>query len=153
MLGRGAGNTIVRSACVLLAILFAPAALALDYRSVGSEPAILYDAPTLRGQRLYVAPRGMPLEVVVGQGDWQRVRDAAGDLAWIEKKALVDKRTVVTTTVATVRHAAAQTAVAAFQVQKGVLLELVEPPAAGWVRVRHADGSAGYVAASEVWGD
>lgn len=129
------------------------AGAAFDYRSVGSEPAIFYDAPTQRGQKLFVAPRGMPVEVIVAQGEWLRVRDAAGDLAWVEKKALADRRTVVTTAVATVRTAASATAVVAFQVQKGVLLDLVEPASGGWVRVRHADGSGGWVSAAEVWGE
>ena len=131
----------------------APSALALEFRSVGGEPAILYDAPTARGQKLYVAPRGMPVEVVVGQGDWLRVRDATGDLAWVEKKALTERRTVVATTVATVRGSADSGGAALFQVPKGVLLELVEPAARSWVRVRHADGTTGYVSAGEVWGE
>ena len=145
-----------RAAALLLALacgLGVSAAFGLEYRSIGSEPAIFYDAPTLRGQKVFVAPRGMPLEVVLAQGDWLRVRDAAGDLAWVEKKALGDKRTVVTLATATVRASPAASATAVFQLQKGVLLEMVEPASAGWVRVRHADGSAGYVSAAEVWGE
>ena len=38
------------------------------------------------------------------------------------------------------------------QAERGVLLELVEPPARGWARVRHQDGNVGYVRAAEVWG-
>jgi len=34
-----------------------------------------------------------------------------------------------------------------------VLLELVEAaPAPGWTRVRHRDGTTGYVRVAEVWG-
>ena len=145
-----------RAAPLLLALacgLGMTAAFGLEYRSIGSEPAILYDAPTLRGQKVFVAPRGMPLEVVLAQGDWLRVRDAAGDLAWVEKKALGERRNVVSLATATVRASPAAAASAVFQVQKGVLLEIVEPVSAGWVRVRHADGSAGYVSAAEVWGE
>jgi len=145
-----------RAAPLLLALacgLGMTAAFGLEYRSIGSEPAILYDAPTLRGQKVFVAPRGMPLEVVLAQGDWMRVRDAAGDLAWVEKKALGERRNVVSLATATVRASPTASATAVFQVQKGVLLEIVEPVSAGWVRVRHADGSAGYVSAAEVWGE
>ena len=128
-------------------------ACALDFRSVGAEPAILYDAPAQRGQKLFVAPRGMPLEVVVGQGDWLRVRDASGALAWIEKRAVTDKRMLVSTAVATVRAAPDGNAAPQFQVARGVLLEFVEAAPGGWLRVRHADGSAGFVSAAEVWGE
>jgi hypothetical protein len=33
-----------------------------------------------------------------------------------------------------------------------VVLDLVEPGASGWVRVRHADGSSGFVRIGQVWG-
>ena len=39
-----------------------------------------------------------------------------------------------------------------FEAQKGVALEFVEAGAAGWAKVRHRDGVAGYVRASQVWG-
>ncbi len=33
-----------------------------------------------------------------------------------------------------------------------VLLQLIEPAADGWVKVRHRDGAQGYVRVSQVWG-
>jgi hypothetical protein len=35
---------------------------------------------------------------------------------------------------------------------KNVLLELVDPEAGTWVRVRHRDGITGYIKASDIWG-
>jgi len=35
---------------------------------------------------------------------------------------------------------------------RNVVLQLIEPAALGWARVRHAEGLEGYVRASEVWG-
>jgi hypothetical protein len=37
-------------------------------------------------------------------------------------------------------------------VDKGVLLELVDPQVTTWVKVRHRDGMIGFVKATEVWG-
>lgn len=125
----------------------------IDYKSIGAEPAIFFDAPSQRGNKLFVAPRGMPVEVVVGQGEWARVRDAAGDFAWVEKKALSDRRMLVALMPASVRVSASAAAPAVFQVQKGVLLEMLKPVASGWVSVRHADGASGFVNATEVWGE
>ncbi len=138
---------------VVLAGLPLSAAWGLDFKSVGGEPAILFDAPTQRGQKLFVAPRGMPLEVVLTQGDWLRVRDAAGDFAWVEKKALSDRRTLVTIVAATVRSRPDAAAEPVFRVARGVLLALQAPSAGGWVHVRHADGASGYLNATEVWGE
>ncbi len=70
-----------------LAVL-STAAQAVDFRSVSPGPAVMYDAPGLKSKKVWVAPAGMPLELVLTSGDWSRVRDAAGDLAWIENKSL-----------------------------------------------------------------
>ena len=143
--------------CAAIAIGLACAApvLAAEYKSIGNDPAILYDAPTLRGTRTFVAPRGMPVEVIVAQGDWARIRDASGGLAWVEKKMLVDRRTVVVNVSAgaTAHVSADEASPAVFRAQTGVLLDLVAPPSGGWVQVRHRDGQAGFVKVGEVWGE
>ena len=130
-------------------------ALAADYKSVGNDPAIFYDAPTLRGTRTAVAPRGMPVEVIVAQGDWVRVRDSGGAFSWAERKSLVDKRTVVATNPAPidVRATADDGAAVVFRAQPGVLLDLATPPSGGWVGVRHRDGQSGFVRVGSVWGE
>jgi hypothetical protein len=142
-------------ALVALAFGAMQAAHAADYKSVGNDPAILYDAPTLRGTRIAVAPRGMPVEVVVAQGDWARVRDSAGGFSWVERKALVDKRIVVVTdpVPVEVRAAPDDGAPSVFRAQAGVMLELASPPSSGWVGVRHRDGQSGFVRVGSVWGE
>jgi SH3-like domain-containing protein len=151
----------MRSRCSK-ASLFAAAALAgfaaapagaLEYRSVDATAAILYDAPSQKGKKLFVIRRATPVEVVVNLEGWAKVRDADGGLAWIEKKALSEKRTVIVSAArATVKRAAEDTAALAFEAEKGVALELVEPAKDGWAKVRHSDGASGYVRAKEVWG-
>lgn len=137
-----------------LALSMASAANALEFKSVGAEPAILYDAPTSKGRKLFVAPRGMPVEVVLTYGGWIKVRDAAGDLAWIEAKSLTSRRNlVVTTPGARVRTMADESAPVAFTADKGVLLELSDATAGGWVKVKHGDGTSGYIRATDVWGE
>ena len=146
-----------RFARVVSAVLVcaSASAWAVDYKSVGAEPAILYDVPAIRGNRIAIAPRGMPVEVVFAQNDWIKVRDAAGTLAWVERKALVDRRMVVATDPAPVdvRATADDNAPVLFRVQPGVLMELASPPASGWVGVRHRDGQSGFVRVGSVWGE
>ena len=114
----------------------------------------MYDAPAQKSRKLYVAPAGMPVEIVFANGEWTRVRDAAGDLSWMESRSLSPRRTfVVEVAQLSARAAASDTAPVAFTAAKGVLLELAEPIASGWIKVRHRDGETGYVKASEVWGD
>ncbi|WP_184415042.1 SH3 domain-containing protein [Rhodocyclus tenuis] len=127
-------------------------AQALEFRSVDTA-SILYDAPSQKGTRLFVIRRGTPVELVVSLEGWAKVRDADGGLAWIEKKNLVERRTLIVTAArASVRQSADESAPLVFEAEKGVALEFVEAAAAGWARVRHADGQSGFVRANQVWG-
>lgn len=130
-------------------------ATAADFKSVGADPAVLYDAPTLRGLKTAIAPRGMPVELIVTQGDWTRVRDSSGGLSWVEKRLLVDRRTVVTTDPGPVEVRASpdDAAPVLFRARPGVQLDLSVAPAAGWVGVRHRDGQSGFVRVGSVWGE
>src|SRR4051812_48697493 len=81
---------------MFVAGLFSCAAgFAAEFKTVGPNPAVMYDAPSERGRKLFVAPRGMPVEAVLTYGDWVKVRDVAGDLSWVDSKALMSRRNVV----------------------------------------------------------
>jgi SH3-like domain-containing protein len=135
-------------------VLAAGAAHALDFKSVGASPAVLYDAPSGKGRKAFIAPRGMPVEVVLTYGEWTKVRDAAGDLSWVEAKMLSPKRNVIVNAAsAKVRAAPEDSAALVFTAEKGVLLERADVAAPGWVKVRHRDGQGGFVRATEVWGE
>jgi SH3-like domain-containing protein len=139
------------AASVLLA--FACSATAGEFRSIAENGTPMYDAPSVRAKKLFVASRLYPVEVVINIDAWIKVRDQAGDLSWVEKKALSDKRTViVTAAVADVRQTANDQAALVFQAQQGVALDIAEPPAGGWIRVRHAEGQSGYIKINQVWG-
>jgi SH3-like domain-containing protein len=142
----------MRSFAPLLVLLLAGPALALDYRSV-AEATALYDAPSQKAKPLFAIARGTPLELVVTVEGWVKVRDQKGDLAWIEKRLLAEKRTVIVRgDRAQVRAQADDKAPLVFDAEKDVVLDLVEPAAAGWARVKHRDGQQGFVKAAQVWG-
>jgi SH3-like domain-containing protein len=134
-------------------LLAAAGAHAFDFKSIGASPAVLYDAPSVRGGKLFIAPRGMPVEVVLSYGEWVKVRDASGDMAWTEAKLLSAKRNVVVrVNGAKVRPTADDSGIPLMTADKGVLLELADPNASTWVKVRHKDGIIGYIKAIEIWG-
>lgn len=142
-----------RLSAALLLVLASAQACAADFRSVGPPSVVLYDAPSLKGGKRYIAPRGMPVEIVARYGDWVKVRDADGELAWTESKGLSARRNVVVKALsARLRAAPDDNAAILMTADKGVLLELVDPQTSGWVSVRHQDGIAGFVRATEVWG-
>lgn len=127
-------------------------AWALDYRSV-TEAAPMYDAPSAKSKPLFVALAGTPVELVVSLDGWSKVRDSRGDLTWIEKKYLVEKRNVIVRfDRAQVRAAADDKAALVFEAERDVVLELLEAAPGGWVRVKHRDGQSGFIKAPQVWG-
>jgi SH3-like domain-containing protein len=131
---------------------WAGAAAAAEFRSVAENAAVLYDAPSVKAKKLYVVSHGYPVEIVVAVEGWSKVRDANGELTWIESRHLAEKRTVlVKAPLAQVRESADDKAPIVFQAQQDVLLELIEV-AGAWLRVRHRDGQAGFLRTAQAWG-
>jgi len=142
----------MRAAALAIALAALPAAGA-EYRALGERPAILYDAPSTRADRLFVASRLYPFEVLVKLEQWTKVRDANGEVAWVENGALGTRATVlVTVPLADVRAAPNAESALVFEAYKHVILEIVEPPAGDWLKVRHRDGQLGFIRVAHVWG-
>ncbi|MBU1236878.1 MAG: hypothetical protein KJ634_12790 [Gammaproteobacteria bacterium] len=142
-----------RTAILILGMMAALPAAALDYQSV-IEAAVLYDTPSRQGTPLYAIARGTPVETVVALDAWVKVRDSTGDLAWIEKRLLSEKRMVIVSADrATVRAQPYDAAPIVFEAERDVLLELAGPGPIGWAKVRHRDGRQGYIKALQVWGN
>ena len=144
----------MRRLAVLGGLTFlAASAWALEYRSVAEAGAVMFDAPSQKARPLFVVARGTPVELVVSLGEWLKVRDAAGDLAWMERKTLAEQRMlIVTARSAVVRAQAEAGAALVVEAEKAVVLELLEAGPPGWARVRHRDGQSGFVRANQVWG-
>ena len=141
-----------RSTLLALALAALPA-WGVEYRALGDKPAILYDAPSTRADRLFVASRLYPFEVLVKLDQWTKVRDANGEVAWVENSVFGARATVlVTVPLADVRAAANLQSPLVFEAYKQVILEVVEPAAGEWIKVRHRDGQQGFIRVAHVWG-
>ena len=137
---------------VVLASLAMPAGAA-DFRSIADSAAMLYDAPSAKARKLYILGRNYPVEVVVSVEGWTKIRDAGGELAWVENKNLSEHRSVmVKVSLADVRQAADDKSPLVFQAEQNVLLDLVDLTGTGWARVTHRDGQSGYIKLNLVWG-
>lgn len=127
--------------------------MAAEFRSIGDRPAILYDAPASRATKMHVLGAYQPVEVVIKLDKWSKVRDVSGEFAWVDNTLLSDRRLVVVQAErGEVRKSAAATAPLAFEVRRSVVLEVTGPLADGYLPVRHRDGSAGFIAVSQIWG-
>jgi SH3-like domain-containing protein len=145
-----------RPLALAASLLFAAVAIGAEFHST-SETAVLYDAPSVKAKPLFVLGREVPVEVIVSVEGWYKIRDATGSVAWMEKKSVADRRTVVVrASTADVLASPEANAAVVFKAEQNVLLELVDASHAtstpGWAKVRHRDGQTGYVRISQVWG-
>lgn len=139
--------------CISGALLSSVPAMALDFRSVAETGTLLFAAPSETAQRLFVVSRAYPVEVVDEARGWSRVRDASGQLAWVQSAKLTARRHVLVTAArAAVRQAPKDNAAVLLQAERNVVLELLEPPTSLWVKVRHDGKTIGFVHVQDIWG-
>lgn len=142
---------------VLSALLPAIAA-AGEYRSIAAPKAVLYDAPSAQGKKLFLLGQGYPVEIIVNLGEWLKVRDYQGGLSWIETKQVDPKRTLLVLQSQTEVHETADiSSKLVCKLEKDVVVDFLEPVSTDvtgktWVKVRHRDGLTGYILTSAVWG-
>jgi SH3-like domain-containing protein len=124
-----------------------------EFLSIASPVAILYDAPSLSAEKLYVANMNLPVEVVVKVEGWVKVRDSNGYLAWVESGNLSSKRfVIISVPVAGIYQSANHSSPLLYQAQQGVVLEWLETASGTWLKVRHQDGQVGYISTDQIWG-
>ena len=125
----------------------------MEFFSIADSAVVMYDAPSLKADKLFVADRHLPVEVVVDVDGWAKVRDSSGSLAWVEKKTLSQQRfVVVTIPLASIHKSADANSELVFQAEENIVLEWLDSDSKGWVKVRHSGGQAGYVKVNQVWG-
>lgn len=124
------------------------------FSSLGDKPAIVFDAPSQKAEKIFVLARFQPVEVLVKLDKWIKIRDAENTLGWVEAGALGDKRFVqIAVPVADIHAARDANSALAFEAQRSVLLEVTGAAVEGWLPVRHRDGQVGFVRNNQVWGD
>lgn len=137
----------------MLALTLAAPAWALEFRSVAVPAVVLYDAPSAQAKKLFVVDRDYPVEIIVSLGEWVKVRDSRGELAWIEAKNLAPARMLLVNVARLeAREAPDPAAKVVFRADKDVVLALLEARNDGWIKVRHRDGMTGFVQSTQVWG-
>lgn len=125
----------------------------MEFFSIAENAIIMYDAPSLQADKLFVAGRHLPVEVVVDVDGWAKIRDSSGSLAWVQKKDLSQQRyVIVTVPLADVHQSADVKSELIFQVEENIVMEWMQSDIQGWVKVRHRDGQAGYIKVNQVWG-
>lgn len=137
-----------------LAGVLATPAMADDFASVARR-VILYDNTSTAANKVAIVKSGTPVELIIGRPgeNWVKVRSPAGHLGWLEGQTLSTRRNVlVSSSVARIRQQPDETSPVVFEAIHNVILELISVDPSGWIQVRHADGSEGYMRTVEAWG-
>lgn len=147
-------NFVFKLGLVLLSLCFAKQVLALEFRSVADNKAVLYDAPSTEANKLFLIGSGYPLEVIVNLGEWIKIRDHFGTLSWVQNKHLSNKRTaLIIADKAELKQADDETSPIVATFEKDVVVEVISATAKnGWVKVKHRDGLSGFVRSTVLWG-
>ena len=136
-----------------LLMIHGHALASMEFFSIADSATIMYDAPSLKAGKVFVASRYLPVEVIVKVEGWVKVRDSGGGLAWVEEKALSSMRYVIVTATQAGAYQSTDTgSTLIFEALQNVVMEWLEPAMNGWVKVRHRDGQTGYVRTHQVWG-
>ncbi|WP_293933435.1 SH3 domain-containing protein [Iodobacter sp.] len=143
---------LIKLSVIAALVLSANAAFALEYRSVARHGAVLSEAPSNEAKKLFLVSKGMPLELLAEQGEWARVRDKTGGLAWLKKSELSTKHTVQVLREANLYKTADAKSPLLYRAGKDLLLDLQDNTRTGWLKVRHRDGVIGFIRIEEVWG-
>ncbi len=131
-------------------LLFSLPALA-ERLSVSVPMANIRSGPGTTYKVLWRVERNHPLKVVKTSGEWIYFSDFEGDRGWVHRDIVSDADAVIVTRdKVNVRTGPGADHDVAFTVARGVPFQVVERKGK-WIRVRHADGEAGWIHAMLVW--
>ncbi|MFZ5774952.1 MAG: SH3 domain-containing protein [Thermodesulfobacteriota bacterium] len=144
-------NRIVPALGLLIALALSPPCHAAESASVLKDGAKLRSSPGEKGEVLWELSRGYPLVVIGRKDTWAQVRDFEGDKGWVPASLLAKKKTVIVRSdKASLRVGPGQDYEVVAAVRYGVVLEPQEQER-DWLRVRHRDGTSGWILAELVW--
>ena len=136
-------------ACLWLAL---PAAAATTMVSIDRPVVHLREGAGTQHDAVWKLSRGYPLQVEARRQGWLKVRDFEGDEGWVLGRLTARKpHLVVKVEVANIRSAPGTRARRIGQARYGEVLRTLDHRP-GWVRVKKAGGTSGWIARRLLWG-
>jgi SH3-like domain-containing protein len=96
--------------------------------------------------------RGLPVQVVAETGEWRRICDPDGGLAWVHRRTTDGHRALMRTRAGPASifdHPSDRAAVTAYLAPRAIAA--VDRCAKDWCKI-HVGGTSGWVRAADVWG-
>ena len=145
--------TILTGLIICLTFGFSTLALAAEYVSVQKDGVNVRSGPSTKDEVRWEVFKNFPLQVVKRQGDWVQVTDFEGDTGWIYSSLLsTNKSVIVRKSKVNLRdqpNTDKGTRIIAI-VKYGVVFTPLEKKD-DWLKVRHADGTVGWISRDLVW--
>jgi SH3-like domain-containing protein len=139
--------------CLLsaLCLVAAPPAMAAEYASVAKDGVNLRSGPDTNKEILWEVFKGFPLQILSRQGQWAQVVDFEGDKGWIYTPLLAQQKTVIVkVNTANMRTGPGTNYETVATVKYGVVFQPLEQNGE-WIKVRHEDGTTGWVFEKLLW--
>jgi SH3-like domain-containing protein len=144
-------KTSLAVAVFLLILLLAAPSFGAEYVSVGRDGVNMRSGPSTSNEILWEVFSGFPLQVLSRQGQWLHTVDFEGDRGWIYTPLINTKKTVIVKVkLANMRSGPGTNFETSARVKYGVVFEPMAKEGE-WVRVRHEDGTTGWMHQDLLW--
>jgi SH3-like domain-containing protein len=135
----------------LALLILASSGIAAERMAVKAKIANLRSGPGSKYEVLWQVEKFHPILVIEKKGNWYKIKDFEGDMAWIHKSLLGNINGVITTKAkCNVRSEPETKGKILFTVERGVPFKVLKR-SGNWIRIEHADGEIGWIYKSLVW--
>jgi SH3-like domain-containing protein len=122
-----------------------------EYASVLKNGANIRSGPDAKKEVLWTVFKGFPLQVKARKDKWAEVVDFEGDKGWISTDLLAKEKTVIVKAdSANLRVGAGKDYELVAEVKHGVVFKPLDTEG-DWVKVKHADGTTGWILGKLLW--
>ena len=126
-------------------------ALAAERMAVKAKIANLRSGPSTQYDVLWQVEKYHPLLIIEKKGNWYKIKDFEGDMAWVHKSLLGDSKGVITIKAkCNVRSLADKKSKVLFTVERGVPFKVLKRKGE-WINIEHSDGEIGWIYKTLVW--
>ena len=135
-----------------LLVLFLPGPCWARMVSISAAEVNMRIAPSTKSKVKWVLGEGFPLRVISSNGKWLQVRDFENDMGWVyapltsRKGHLVVKKKIVN-----IRSRPGTKYRIIAQAKYGVVFRTIKQ-IKGWAKVRHQNGTTGWISRKLLWG-
>lgn len=148
---RKSGAVLGGIGLLLGASLFTGTATADEYVSVKKDGVNIRSGPDTNKELLWEVFRGFPLKVIEKKGSWSQTVDFEGDKGWIYSPLLDNTKTVIIkVNTANMRVGPGKSYEIMATIKYGVIFTSIDRDG-DWVKVKHDDGTTGWLHKNLIW--